>query len=196
MQLLLHEMFEERSPSSVDNAFGHAGRARGVHDVKRMIERQILKINLRCIRFKIGNQPGAWIRRQVRLVRNQRHDHGVFKRRQTICDCAKFFKRIVSLAVIPVAISAEEHFGRDLAKAIQYALDAEVWRTGRPDGPYGCARQHRCNGLRHVRHEATNSIAGDHPRLFETVGKAGDLGIEFGKTERTCGLILSLENQG
>ena len=196
MQLLLHEMFEEGSSRSVHNTFRHACRARRVHDVKRMIKRQTLKINLRCIRFKIGNQPGIGIRRQVRLVRNQRHDHGALKRRQTICDCAKFFKRIVSLAVVPVAISAEEHFGRDLAKAVQYALDAEVRRTGRPHGPYGCARQHCCNGLRHVRHEATNPIAGDHPRLFETVGKAGDLGIEFGKTEGTCDLILSLENQG
>ena len=59
VQLLLHEMFEEGSSRSVHNALGHASRARGVHNVKRMIKRQILKIDLRCIRFKIGNQLGA-----------------------------------------------------------------------------------------------------------------------------------------
>ena len=94
-----------------------------------MIKRQDLKINLHRIRFKIRNQPGTGIRGQFWFIRNQWHDHSVLKRRQAIGDFTKFLKRVVSLAVIPVAIGAEEYFGRDLAEAIQDALDAEVRRT-------------------------------------------------------------------
>ena len=59
VQLLFLKMLEQRSSRSVDNTLGHTCGARGIHNVKRMIKRQILKIDLRCIRFKIGNQLGA-----------------------------------------------------------------------------------------------------------------------------------------
>ena len=42
MQLVLFQMLNERAASAVDNALRRAGGPGGIHNIQRMIERQLL----------------------------------------------------------------------------------------------------------------------------------------------------------
>ena len=42
MQLVLFQMLNERAASAVNNALGRAGGPGGIHNIQRMIERQLL----------------------------------------------------------------------------------------------------------------------------------------------------------
>ena len=39
-------MLQKRAARAVDDTFGHSGRAGGIHNVERMVERKLLKLDL------------------------------------------------------------------------------------------------------------------------------------------------------
>ena len=46
MELMLFEMLQQRAASAVNNALRHASSTRGIHDEKRVVERQLLEHKL------------------------------------------------------------------------------------------------------------------------------------------------------
>ena len=148
VQDVLLEMLQKDAAVAMYDAFGYAGGAGGIHDEQRVGEgqrrendafvtvRQVFPgrqwwLELRCVRqTEIGHQHDACQRRQLR------HDFGVFG------------PAIDLLAVVPVAVDTEQHLGCNLAKTVEYALDAEVRRSGGPDGAQRRGGEHGCQCFR------------------------------------------------
>ena len=53
VQLVFLQVLNKRPASPMHNTLGHAGRSRGVHDVKRMVERQLFKRDVGDIRLLV-----------------------------------------------------------------------------------------------------------------------------------------------
>ena len=101
----------------------------------------------------------------------------------------------MSLAVVPVSISAEEYSGGNLAEAVEHALDPKVRGTGGPDRTYRGSCEHGNDCFGHVGHKATDAITGYDPSLLQRIGKTRDLTIELSVTEGTCDFVLCLEDK-
>src|SRR5439155_17419415 len=78
-----------------------------------------------------------------------------------------------------VRVGAEQDARLDLAKAVEYAVRAEIRRAGRPDRAEACRREHCDHGLGNVRQEAGDSIANADIHSAEPCGDARHLVMEL-----------------
>src|SRR5205085_9562271 len=111
---------------TVDDAFRHTGRARGVEDVERVVEPDRLEGDfLRLEGLDEVVERGAGRRRLAEIV-----DHHAFvDAGQPIGHLGGFRLAVEFRAVVDVAIGAEQYLRLDLPKAIEDALYAEVRRA-------------------------------------------------------------------
>jgi hypothetical protein len=68
-------------------------------------------------------------------------------------------QRVMPLAVVIIAVSAEQDLRPDLSEAIDNTIDAEVGGTARPDCANAASRQHGNDRFRAIRQIAGNTIA-------------------------------------
>ena len=127
-----------------------------------MVERQLLVLDLTGLvgRDPFGIALGIGDRRHVRFrgeVRN--HDH-LLHSRQARGDFLHALDRVVRLAVVAVAVGAEQQLRLGLAEAVEHAVGAEIRRARRPDGPDGDRREREHAGLGHVRDKGRDAVAG------------------------------------
>ena len=140
---MLLQMLEQRAAGAVHDAFRHAGRARGIQDVERMVEGQPREGDRRRRRraaMKSASRTALGSVREIRRVAEiGQHDDALDagQLRQAFADAGQ---RIEALAAIAIAVGGEQQLGRDLAEAVEHALHAEIRRAGGPDGARGWPR--------------------------------------------------------
>ena len=88
-----------------------------------------------------------------------RHHHDLAQAGQLFRDLGHARERVVLLAVVAVAVGAEQHLGLDLAEAVEHALHAEVGRAARPHGAEARRGEHRGGRFREVGQIAGDAIA-------------------------------------
>ena len=127
VQADLLEVLQQRAADTVHDALGHARSARGVHNVERMVERQLLEAHLPfdgrgeiLPAHRIGN--GGRIN-GIRII----DQHHLFNRRQFMQYAFQFFLGVEFLSFVKITIGGKNHFGFDLAEAVENAFNTEVW---------------------------------------------------------------------
>ena len=103
-------------------------------------------------------------------------------------------ERVDALAVVPVAVSGNEHFGFDLAKAVEHALHAEIGRAGRPDGTDAGGREHRHHGLRQIGEISRNAVARLHAGGAQRLRQARNTCIQLRVRQALFDLVLTPED--
>jgi len=191
------EVLQQRTAGTVHDAFRHAGRARRIHDVERVIKRQLREIYIaRGARREIIVEQHAT--RQVGDIRCRRgvgHDDEAAQAGQLRGNLADPVQRVMLFARVEVAIGGEQHGGLDLAEAVHHALDAEVGRARRPGGADADGGEHRNDGFRHVGHKAHDAVARDDAVGAQRLGELRDPFVEVGKTEGAAIALFALEDQ-
>ncbi len=195
--MLLH-LVEERAAGAVGDALRLPGRARGVHDEERVVERHVGVVDRAR---RIGGREVRQRHRpldagDVRRLRQERHHHHALDGRQLGQDLRQPVEGAVALAVVEVAVGGEEHLGLDLAEAVQHALHAEVGRAARPHRADGRRRQHGDHRLRHVGQEAGHPVAGLDPGVAQRLGGDGDGVVKLAPAHAARGLVLRPEDDG
>jgi hypothetical protein len=131
LQLVHLEARQQRAARAVHDALGLAGGAGGEQDVERVVERHLGV-------FDVARGKSAQPLLQHHRVRNVRYvrplveirrDDDLAHARQLGRDLAHPIERIMALAVVDVAVGAEQHLGLDLPEAVQHAVGSEVRRA-------------------------------------------------------------------
>ena len=144
MQLLLDQMLDQAAAGTMHNALGHACGTRGIQDVERMIEGQLLEHQwLRHIRRKQLLQAQCRRTLQVGGISHRGrsidgrgiqpgvgNDHRQSQPRQARDNLAQLGQAVDEFAVVPIALHCEQDFRLDLSKAVHHALHTEVRGTG------------------------------------------------------------------
>eukprot|EP01136_Pigoraptor_vietnamica_P039846 Opistho-1_new@856 len=169
VQLVLLHVLNKCAACAVDHALGHARGARREHNVERVVEWQLLKL-------EHGVRLGE---RQERLVQLGLRNHGEVKGRRldkgenddalqvakALDDLEQLAHVVVHLAVVVHGVHRENHLGVDLAEALKHARDAKVGRSGAPDGTNARRRQHELNSLHAVGDVADDAVSRRDARL-------------------------------
>jgi hypothetical protein len=125
-----------------------------------------------------------------RLRREQRyHDDGL-DTVDRLAHGAQALEAVAALAVVEVAIRREQHLRRDLAEAVEDAVDAEIRRARRPDRADARCGQHGHQGLGEVRHEAGHPVAGPHTGIAQGRGEARYLVEQLAVRKRAAAAVL------
>ena len=128
VQLVLLEVLEQHAAVAMDDALGHTGGAAGEHDEQRVIEGDAVENNLfsGVDRSDVVPADGIGDGADFRTLGEIGDDHRPEQRRHLRDDLGILLQAIDGLAVVPVAIDADQHPGFDLAEAVEHALHAEV----------------------------------------------------------------------
>ena len=132
VQLVFLQVLQQRAARAVDDALGHAGGARGIQDVERMIEGQGGEIDAVHAGERRDEVPPAHCLGYRIVQRGFGHvgnDDDSLDRMQLARHLTQLAQHVDRLAVVEVAIDADQHFGRHLPKAIQRTLHAEIRET-------------------------------------------------------------------
>ena len=129
VQLVFLEVLQQHAAMAMDDALGHAGGAGGEHDEQRVIEgdpsenRGVFRVDRGQVvpLHRIGDGAG------FRPLGQIGHNHGLHQRRHFGDDLGILFQAVDLLAVVPVAVDADQHFRLDLPEAVEHALHAKVW---------------------------------------------------------------------
>ena len=103
---------------------------------------------------------------------------------------------IETLAGVLIAVAGDEHLGADLAKAVQSPFDAEVRRTGGPDGAEAGGGEHCNHRLGDVRQPARHAVSPADAEFAERGGE-GHRGVaQLGVGEAATLAILQDRDDG
>jgi hypothetical protein len=159
---MLLDVLQQRAACPMDDAFRRAGRPGRIEDVERLIERPSLELEIgRCVAHPVFPSDGAGNGRTARIVKTL--DDHVFHGWQRCGHGGGLLQAIESLATVGIAVHRQQQPRRDLAEPIEDALHAEIRRAGGPDGADGRGAQRGHDGLRGVRRNGGDAIAGDDP---------------------------------
>jgi hypothetical protein len=178
----LLELIDQNSAGALHHAFGQSCRARGVHDVVGVIERELNEIQGR---HRSGNPEIAVMNtlgdaRDVRFLPGVRNDHHFLDAREIFQDVGDALQGVHFLSLEPVPVRREENTGLDLTEPIQDPLDSEIRRTGRPGRPKTCRSEHGKDRLRHIRHEANDPVSGLYVHVLQGFCDPRDFFKELG----------------
>ncbi len=128
---------------------------------------------------KIG--PGAWRSGWARGLRRLQvgDDDGALDRRHLAHEPSDGLGAVEVLAVVAVAVDAEQDLRLDLREAIDHAGSAEVRRAARPHGADRRGRQEGDQRLGDVRQIGDHAVAALDAQLAERGGRTGHLLAEL-----------------
>ena len=125
-----------------------------------------------------------------------RHDDHLAQRRQLLGNLAYSFERIVPVAVIAIAIGAEEHLRLDLSEALEHAFDAEIRRAGRPDDALRERGERQHAGFGDIGNERCHPIARPQPERGERLRGARYIARQIGIADAPLKTGLVPEDEG
>ncbi len=195
MEQVLLAVLEQRAAHAVDDAFRHAGRARGIHHVERGIERNPFKRRGGAGLPEGTVIDGAADAGEVGPLGDIWNDDDAFDRRQPFQCAANGRQRIERLAVVEVAVGREQYPGRDLSEPVQDAVDAEVRGAGSPRRAEARRGEHGDHALRQVGNESGDAIARSDAEFAQASGDAPDLGVQLPVADLTARAALIAEHQ-
>ncbi len=194
MQDVFLEVLQQRAAVAVDDALGHARRARGIHDEQGVVERhrserqfiirypEFVKCNVRYIEFRIV------------VCAEERNNDRHLDRGNTFDYSGNNGDRINALAVVEITVTCEQHFGFDLSETIDDAVDAEVRRTRRPGCTETGRRQHCDDGFGTIRQKGRDAIAWRYAGPAQTRGDTGNLFAQFVETQLPPRAVLAIKS--
>ena len=199
VQLVLLQVLQQGAARAVHDALRHAGGAGGVHDVERMVERQpleadILRAGVR--REELRQRHAVLHRGEVAAAAGIRHDDDALERRHFGGDLGYLAEAVDRLAVVPVAVTGEQHFRPDLAETVEHALHAEVRRGRGKDGAYRGGGQHRHHGGGQVGQVGGDAVALVHAHRAQGGGRLRHGAVQLGMAGAALDLVLAPEDQG
>ena len=152
-------MLQQRTTCAVHDALWSPSCARGIHDVKRVIKRELLKLHRGGpVVQKILKQDAIANTFQVWLLTQHWDDHCQLNTINTLHDGRGALQRITGFAIIVIAVGYKKYLWLNLANTIHGAIDAKIRRTGRPHrSNTGCC-QHRDNRLFDIGYKGGDSI--------------------------------------
>ncbi len=118
-----------------------------------------------------------------RALRVRHHDH-FLDRRQRGDDLGEARHDVDRLAVVEIAVGAEEYAWLDLAEAVEHALHAEIRRARRPDRADARRRKHRDYGARDVGHVGRDAVSGLDAARAQRLREPRDLVMRARRTSR------------
>ena len=180
VQQQLLQVLEQGAAGAVHDRLGHAGRARRIQNVDRVVERQLSERDRRgIVHHKVVVQHRAAERAGHRRRLEERHHDHALQARQAGHDLGELGAHVDRLAVITVAVDRDQHLGLDLAEAVDHPLDAEVGRARRPDRAERGGRKHGDDGLCRVRHHRRHPVARADALAPQRRGELRDLLVQF-----------------
>lgn len=172
----LLEVFEQDAALGLDDGLRQAGRARGVEDPERVVERDRFEDGLGVGRDEGGPVEGAF----GGLGAQQRDVHDGAQCGQFPAEFGDGVGAVVFLAAVAVAVDGEQDDGFDLLEAVEDAAGAEVGGAGGPDAADGGGGEEGDDGLRDVGEVAADAVAGGDAECAQFGGEGADLTAELG----------------
>lgn len=148
--VLLHVVQEHTG--ALDEALGQPRRPAAVHDVHRVVERQLRKVDdvnwrswcrLAQERVEVHGRTDLGQVQVVRRVDREAHDDHLLHGRQLRDNVPELRQRVHAAALVEVPVCREHNFRGDLCEAVEYALGAKVRRAARPDRSEARGCEHR-----------------------------------------------------
>jgi hypothetical protein len=133
-------------------------------------------------------------RGDVRYLGDVRHHHHALDGGQLLHDLRDARQRVDHLAVVEVAVAAEQHPGLHLPEAVHHALHAEVRGARRERRAQARGGEHRDDALRHVGHEGGHAVAFAHARRDERLPHARHLVVQLAVGEPAAHALLAPED--
>ena len=100
------------------------------------------------------------------------------------------------LAVVEIAVGAEQQLRLRLTEAVEHAVRTEIGRAGRPDRADGNRRQREHRGFRHIGGEGGDAVPGDQAFGAHRLGGARHLGMQLGVADAAAEAGLVPEHEG
>ena len=128
MQDQLFQLVDQHPAGPLDHALGKSRGARGIHDVKGMVERQLDEIDLQAVfgRAEVRKGHGMGDAGDIRPVRGVGHDDEFFNGRQLFHDVGDPAQGIDRFPLEIITVGGKEDLGLNLAEPVQDSLDAEI----------------------------------------------------------------------
>ena len=165
----------------VHDGFGQSGGAAGIDDPDRMIERQPLGLEGRhggvVARDDVGPQCLGWHRRGGKGGLQQ---HQRLHARQAGAQLGQYRAAVERLATVIHAVDGDQHFGFDLAQAVDHGGGAHVGRAHAPHRADAEAGQRRDHRLRHVGQVGRDAVAALHAEVAQGERGRSHLALELG----------------
>ena len=165
VQPMFLQVLQQHAARRMDDALRRTGGSRRIQDVQRMRERQRNVVDRSGQERRQPDVPRDSVAHTCQVVGGSRrllqvrdHDH-LLDRRQTRGDGCHLVEDRDHLAVVVVAVDGDQDLGRDLAEAVQHALDAELRRTRRPRRAPRYGAEHRDDRFGQIRHVCRHAIA-------------------------------------
>ena len=196
MQALLLEMLEQAATGGMDDALGRAGGAGGIEDVQRVVEGLRLEGDLagRVAEIVVPGDGLVDIADVGFVVEEGKHHHLV-ERIDRLADPGKAIAGIDRLAVPGVAIGGDQYLGLDLAEAVEYAVEAEIRRAGRPHRADAGRGEHGDDRVLAVGHETGDAIAGSDAAVTQRLAEPGDPLVELAMAQLAAAAALVAGDQ-
>ena len=180
---MLLEVLQQHATGTVDDALGHAGRARAVEHVPGVVERQLFELLDRAAVRGQPVVPGRHRRRgcrcdpgQVRVGLEERDHHYPAETVELPDDAGQRGATVVALAAVGVAVGGHQHGRGDLAEPVEHAVGPEVRRGRREHCADRRGAQHDEQRLGDVRHPCRHPVARLHTLGPERRGDGRHLG--------------------
>ena len=186
VQAELLELLYEDPAVALDDRLRQAGGARGVEHPERVVEGQLLELDLARL-ARVEQLPVADRVAQageVGLGLQVGQDDRVLDRLHLGEQPGDDVGAVEVASVVAVAVDAEEHLGLDLREAVDHAAGAEVGRAARPDGADRGGGEEGDQGLGQVRHVGGDAVAGTDPERAQCRGRPRDLVAQLAPGQR------------
>src|SRR6185295_14110572 len=142
-----------------------------------MVEGNLLEAELRALARREQLPPGCGTpyRGELGGLLEVGDEDRVLDRRHLPNETGDGVPPVEVLAVVAVAVDAEQHLWLDLREAVGDARGAEVGRAARPDGADRRCRQERDQRLRDVRQIGDHPVTALNAQLAKPGRRRGDL---------------------
>jgi len=129
MKHVLFQVLQKRAANTVDDAFWDTCRTGRVHDVKRVIELDLGKLERRIFSGEILPAYCSTDVINPEIPTRKSCDYGAFNAVDGFENAFDWFKAIMPLAVVKIPVCAKQYFRLDLSEAIYNSINAEVGGT-------------------------------------------------------------------
>ena len=199
-------MLEQRATGAVHHALGQPRRARRVHHVQRVVEREPREVERRAVPCtQRGAPPDPVVDRRLRskervasrcrVGREVRHHDDTPHRgeRRDHIPCAS--DDVDRLVRVSVAVGNHQHLRLDLPEPVEDPRRTEVGRARGPERADRRRGKHRHDGFGNVRQVARDPIAFVDAALAQKGGEAGDVARKLGVRQCSPPALLRPEDQ-
>ncbi len=174
-------VLDEDPAVPVHDRLGETGRARGVQDVQRVVERHLLELEGTALRDQLGPRRRA-LDRRVRVEVREQHGRGQPGQRRA--DLAHLGPAVDGLGAVPVALDGEQDLRVDLLEASHDAGRPELGGARRPHRAEAGGGQEGHEGLVDVGEVGDHTVPPTHAEALQSRPHARHLVAQIPEGQR------------